>query len=223
MKLVEMKCKNCGSLLKVNSELKESYCQFCGTEFKIDDEVQHVQYDNMEQSGYEFEKGRIRAKQEYIDSQYNSSNTINNNVQPVKKDYKMLWIVLAWIFLLPFTATYFIAKSKKLDKTKKIVIITIMWVLFITIAVVSSSLEKEQKKNKIINCFSRETYNQLNKYIGIDNIDGNFSDSYSCDKIDLKDNNYNKIEIEMDGDKLLSIKVDKKYVYKVDNNSNKNG
>lgn len=71
MKLVEMKCKNCGANLRVNSDVKETYCQFCSAKFKIDDEVQHVKYDNMEQSGYEFEKGRIRAQQE---------NQFNNQV-----------------------------------------------------------------------------------------------------------------------------------------------
>ena len=64
MKLVEMKCKNCGAQLKVNLEQKHSYCQFCGAEFYIDDEVQHIKYDDMEQAGYEFEKGRIKAQQE---------------------------------------------------------------------------------------------------------------------------------------------------------------
>ena len=64
MKLVEMKCKNCGAQLKVNLEQKQSYCQFCGAEFHIDDEVQHIKYDDMEQAGYEFEKGRIKAQQE---------------------------------------------------------------------------------------------------------------------------------------------------------------
>lgn len=64
MKLVEMKCKNCGAQLKVNLEQKQSYCQFCGAEFHIDDEVQHIKYDDMEQAGYEFEKGRIKAQKE---------------------------------------------------------------------------------------------------------------------------------------------------------------
>ena len=58
MKLVEMKCKNCGAKLKVNSEVKEANCQFCGAEFKIDDEVQHHKLDDAEQTGYELEKGK---------------------------------------------------------------------------------------------------------------------------------------------------------------------
>ena len=95
MKLVEMKCKNCGALLKVDSELKETYCQFCGAVFKIDDEVKHVQYDNMEQSGYEFEMGRIRAQQESI---------------PKPKKKITVWTIIAWIFLFPLFIMYYMFK-----------------------------------------------------------------------------------------------------------------
>ena len=74
MKLVELRCKNCGALLKENAEESEITCKYCQSKFKLDDEVQHVKYDDMEQSGYEFEKGRLRAQQEY------NSNTTNNTI-----------------------------------------------------------------------------------------------------------------------------------------------
>ena len=64
MKLVEMKCKNCGSILEVQPNQKDIKCQYCQTQYKIDDEVVHIKYDNMENAGYEFEKGRVRAQQE---------------------------------------------------------------------------------------------------------------------------------------------------------------
>ena len=77
MKLVEMKCKNCCSKLEVDSEAKEVTCNYCGTIFKIDDEIQRIKYEDMEQAGYEFEKGKIRAQQEYHQQQYQAlySNT----------------------------------------------------------------------------------------------------------------------------------------------------
>ena len=55
MKLIEMKCKNCGATLNVEENAEKIVCN---------NEVQHVQYDNMSNSGYEFEKGRIRAQRE---------------------------------------------------------------------------------------------------------------------------------------------------------------
>ena len=53
------------------------------------------------------------------------SKTNVTYAQPQKKSNKTLWLVLAWIFLLPFTASYFIAKSDKLDKMRKIIIIAV--------------------------------------------------------------------------------------------------
>ena len=127
MKLVEMKCKNCGAVLKVTDENKDVCCQYCHAVYKLDDEIQHIKYDNMEQSGYEFEKGRIRAQQEH-------KNYAILNSKKEKKKNRIIWIILAWIFLFPFTATYFIAKNNKLDKKKKIIIIVIMWIIFFIIS-----------------------------------------------------------------------------------------
>lgn len=150
MNLLEMKCKNCGALLKVEEDAKYIECQYCNTKYKLDDEVQHIKYDDMEKSGYEFEKGRIRAQQEQkrAQSNYNNLNNVNNTSK--KKNNKTLWLILAWIFLLPFTATYFIAKNNKLDKKKKIVIIAIMWVIFLVIAYAnpSENIKDTQSNNQ---------------------------------------------------------------------------
>lgn len=150
MKLLEMKCKNCGALLKVEEDAKDIECQYCNTKYKLDDEVQHIKYDDMEKSGYEFEKGRIRAQQEQKRAQSNYNNLNNVNNTPKKKDTKTFWLILAWIFLLPFTATYFIAQNNKLDKKKKIVIIAIMWVIFLVIAYAnpSENIKNTQSNNQ---------------------------------------------------------------------------
>ena len=101
-------------------------------------------------SGYEFEKGRIRAQQEQkrAQSNYNNLNNVNNTSK--KKNNKTFWLILAWIFLLPFTATYFIAKNNKLDKKKKIVKIAIMWVIFLVIAYAnpSENIKDTQSNNQ---------------------------------------------------------------------------
>lgn len=148
MNLLEMKCKNCGALLKVEEDAKDIECQYCNTKYKLDDEVQHIKYDDMEKSGYEFEKGRIRAQQEQKRAQSNYNNLNNVNNTPKKKDTKTFWLILAWIFLLPFTATYFIAQNNKLDK--KIVIIAIMWVIFLVIAYAnpSENIKNTQSNNQ---------------------------------------------------------------------------
>ena len=194
MKLVELKCKNCGATLKVNPEENEITCRYCQTSFKLDDEIKHIKFDDMEQNGYEFEKGRIRAQEENKNNKI--SDVAYSNVK--KKNNKMLWLVLAWIFLFPFTATYFIAKSEKLDKKKKIIIIAVIWILFLIIGWTGNSQEIQNKKDRITKCYSVEIYNKLDELIGIDNINGNFDDTYTCEKLELKDKNYKKIDIIQD-------------------------
>lgn len=71
MKLVELECQNCGAALKIEEGADTITCPYCNATYKIDDEVKHVKYDDMENSGYEFEKGRIKAQREHI---------ANNNV-----------------------------------------------------------------------------------------------------------------------------------------------
>ena len=161
MKLLEMKCKNCGALLKVEENAKYINCKFCNTKYKLDDEIQHIKYDDMEKSGYEFEKGRIRAQQEQKQAQNNYNNSHNVNNISKKKNNKTLWLILAWIFLLPFTATYFIAKSNKLDKKKKLIIIAIMWVIFLLIAYTEPSENTQNTQNNNQN--QAETHIEDNK------------------------------------------------------------
>lgn len=212
MKLVEMKCKNCGAKLEVNTDSNEAYCQFCGTEFKIDDEAQHIKYDDMEQAGYEFEKGKIRARQEHKDSVSVQPDSLFKKVSKSKT----FWLIMAWICFLPFMATYYIVKSNKFDKKKKIILIVVMWVAFIVIAAIGSIQSSVEKKNKIVRCYSQDIYDKLNDLIGIENIEGNFSDTYSCDRIDLKDKYYKKISIKMNGEELVSIELDNKCIYNID-------
>lgn len=65
MKLVELKCKNCGAVLKVKSDTNDIHCEHCKANYKLDDEVQHTKFDNMEKAGYDYEKGKQKARQEH--------------------------------------------------------------------------------------------------------------------------------------------------------------
>ena len=78
MKLKELKCENCGADLKVNNETKEVKCEYCHTKFKVDN---GMLFDDMEQAGYEFEKGKLRAQKEQREQQLKSlySNFSSND------------------------------------------------------------------------------------------------------------------------------------------------
>lgn len=64
MKILNMSCPNCKGQLTIDMENKKAICEHCGTVVLIDDEIQHLQYDNAEDAGYNFEKGRMKAWEE---------------------------------------------------------------------------------------------------------------------------------------------------------------
>ena len=55
MKIIEMKCPNCGSAITVDGDAKIGVCEYCQSQFYLDSD---------EQSGYDFERGRMRAQEE---------------------------------------------------------------------------------------------------------------------------------------------------------------
>lgn len=64
MKLIQLKCPNCGAELSEDESNRIAFCKYCGAKLMIDSEVQHVEIDDPENAGYLFEKGRLRAQQE---------------------------------------------------------------------------------------------------------------------------------------------------------------
>lgn len=145
MRLIELKCKNCGSILKVDANNTDVNCEFCHAKFKLDDEVKHIQYDNMEQSGYEFEKGRLKAQQEYLDSKTNHTRTTYVKKNYHKKKHGLLYFFFCLIFF-PFVITYYVIKSEKLSKKNKIIILAILWGLFLYLGAISEKEQEELEK-----------------------------------------------------------------------------
>lgn len=64
MKLITLKCPDCGAELQVNPALSQAVCNYCGKQLLIDDEAQHVKFDfeGSRQAGIEFERGRNEAQ-----------------------------------------------------------------------------------------------------------------------------------------------------------------
>lgn len=80
MKLIEIKCPNCGADLHVSPKAKSAKCEYCNHDFVIDDEIIKVEHylKDAEQAGYEFEKGRQRAIQETLAAE-EQSDTIDSS------------------------------------------------------------------------------------------------------------------------------------------------
>lgn len=133
MKIVSMVCPNCGASLQVDADQKNLTCSYCGNGLYVDDEVKHVQYDNAEETGYQFEKGRQRAQAEATRVQQQTFNM--NFGKPPKKRKTWLW-VLGWIFIFPAPLTILMLRNQKLSKPVKIGIIVAAWIVYLIIGLV---------------------------------------------------------------------------------------
>ena len=132
MKLIDTTCPKCGANLRVDADMQSAFCEYCGAELLIDDEVQHLQIDNAESAGYAFEKGRQRAQQEaQMPMEYSAP------LAP-KKNKKMVWWVLGWIFIFPIPLTILIARNQKLKTGAKIGIIVAAWIVYLLIGLVGN-------------------------------------------------------------------------------------
>ena len=172
MKLVEMKCKNCGATLKVESDQIDIACNYCHAKYKLDDEVQHIKYDDMEQAGYEFEKGKIRAQQEAKNNYYqniNRQNSVNH-----KKSNTWLW-VLGWIFFFPAPLTILIWRSNWEKKTK-IIVTVILWLFLLLFAYATPDETESQATNndKKIQEVNPSDIDVANKFITLFNHDSTY-------------------------------------------------
>ena len=132
MKLIDTTCPKCGANLRVDADMQSAFCEYCGAELLIDDEVQHLQIDNAESAGYAFEKGWQRAQQEaQMPMEYSAP------LAP-KKNKKMVWWVLGWIFIFPIPLTILIARNQKLKTGAKIGIIVAAWIVYLMIGIVGN-------------------------------------------------------------------------------------
>lgn len=141
MKIVDTTCYKCGANLRVDAGRKSAFCEYCGAQVLIDDEVQRLQIDNAESAGYAFEKGRQRAQNEAQTARYNAYQP-----QPApKKNKKIVWWVLGWIFIFPIPLTILIARNKRLKIGAKICIIAAAWVVYLMIGIVGNAVKANER------------------------------------------------------------------------------
>lgn len=133
MKLISLKCPHCGGALEVSPDAKQAKCSYCNTPILIDDGVQHVQFDNSAQAGYEFEVGRLKAQQDAAEQRQKAT------LAAERKRKNRVWWILGWIFCFPIPLTVLIAKSKRLKPVLKIALIVALWAGVILVGSLSGS------------------------------------------------------------------------------------
>ena len=144
MKIVNMVCPNCGASIQVDADKKNLTCNYCGNNLYLDDEVQHVQYDNAEETGYQFEKGRQRAQAE--SQQFNAQQQYKGYVQQKPKRKTWLW-VLGWIFIFPVPLTILLLRKKDMNPILKYGVIAVAWIFYLLIGFSGSSNDSSNKQS----------------------------------------------------------------------------
>lgn len=184
MRLVDVNCPSCGAQLRINSEDRVAECPYCGHRFLIDDEVQHIQYDNAEQAGYEFEKGRQKAQREA----YRERRSAPRRQAPQKKPHGSCIMILLWIMFFPFMLTIWIWRTDRIrDKKIKGILTAVLWVIVALICVAeggSSTTSETASSDTAIESVTSEAVTEENA----DEEELFASD----DKINHFLNNYNK-------------------------------
>lgn len=145
MKIVSTVCPNCGASIQVDMDKKNLTCNYCGNNLYLDDEVQHIQYDNAEETGYQFEKGRQRAQAESRQANYQQYN-VPIQQQPVKKRKTWLW-VLGWIFIFPLPLTILLVRKKEMNPILKYGIIAVAWLFYLIIGFSGGSNDSGKNNN----------------------------------------------------------------------------
>lgn len=144
MRLVNMTCPNCGAQLQIDADRSQVFCEHCGTKLLMQDDVHHIHYDNAEESGYLFEKGRQRAIEEAEKRRrqdpYNHQQRYtpppppiqNRAQQPPRKRRTWLWI-LGWLLIFPVPVTIMMLRRKDIKPIVKYGIIIAVWILYLYI------------------------------------------------------------------------------------------
>ena len=91
MKLVELKCNNCGAQLKVEEGTSQVKCEFCGSTFSVDDAYNE---------GYKYTKGVLKAHSEQMEEDFNKAQDLMDRF--IGKPSRVFFIAFVAIFILIF-------------------------------------------------------------------------------------------------------------------------
>ncbi len=129
MKLVELKCKECGAQLSVKPDATDIHCAYCKANYKLDDEAVHIVVDDAEEIGYAYERGRMKARKDA-----ERRKVLQEQEEQRRFDSVPILIGL-WILFFPVMATWLIWRKLKMPLALKIALTVVLWALCIFFAV----------------------------------------------------------------------------------------
>lgn len=148
MKVVDVSCPFCGANVGITATEEFVTCEHCGKQIFVDDEVERVEHhfsaEDAEEMGYQFEKGRQRAKEEKeleeVGSQWlppYRNNPYSDYGQEFQKTDTSAEVTpnqskagcgtyLLWFLFFPIMFLYWLATTERLSKKAKIIISVII-------------------------------------------------------------------------------------------------
>lgn len=165
MKLIQLRCPQCGGNLEVFDNVKQAHCPFCNSDVLIDDEVNHIQFDNSAAAGYEFEMGRIKAQREVARQQAEYEHErILAQQEYDRKQKNLKWWILGWIFVFPIPLTILLVKTKKLNPIVKAILIAVLWVAVIIFGAVNAKNKPNDPDQLTQDTIWTDTYNTIEDF-----------------------------------------------------------
>lgn len=128
MELKDISCPSCGAVLLIGSDCKGIVtCEYCGKKFILNDGTQKVEHyvPETEEIGYNFEKGKIRARNEEYKKQQDLAQE-RYNKQKEEQKRKLLVKALMWLLFFPVMLIFTIVKSSRFDTETKIFAVVII-------------------------------------------------------------------------------------------------
>lgn len=138
MKLIQTKCPQCGANMVFNASAQKVVCEYCGMTLLVDEGVTSVKCVNAEEAGYNFEKGRMRARAELANTAPAVVHHVHHyeytNEEPVQeeKQHSLWWLwLIGWVAVFPVPATILILRSERMGWFWKLFLIIGAWEMYL--------------------------------------------------------------------------------------------
>ena len=115
MKLIKMKCPNCGAELDVDADQKMAVCEYCDTKFLIEDDQ------------------KVLSNAEESDDKATSVRKGKKKFARLGRGLGTCCLVFVWIIFFPIAFTVWAVRNKDMKKPLKIALVTGVWILFIAL------------------------------------------------------------------------------------------
>lgn len=133
MKLINMRCTNCGALLEIDAERKEVYCSYCGTKLLIDNEEIHITNRIVDEA--RLKEAEVRLKE----LEYAREREIRE--EKILLEQKKAFRIAVIVFICVFLSTYIVRPLRGLSGP-----------VFISGLIVLASMRRVDGQNMKTNC-----------------------------------------------------------------------